>query len=99
MDNPSDDDWVGVYSPPTNDGYRINPSEHAPIHVLVCSYIIYIYMSSLENLEREKVLGNNKKWDDMVYSVTFESFHKFDPQGFIGLLKPSCSLVREKEEK
>ena len=34
--DPSDEDWVGVYSPPTNDGYRINPSEHAPIKLLVC---------------------------------------------------------------
>ncbi len=35
VDDPADNDWVGVYSPPTDDGYLINPSEHAPIHVLV----------------------------------------------------------------
>jgi len=35
VDDPADNDWVGVYSPPTNDGYGINPSKHAPIHVLV----------------------------------------------------------------
>ena len=35
VDDPSDNDWVGVYSPPTNDGYRINPSDHAPLKLLV----------------------------------------------------------------
>ena len=40
VDDPSDNDWVGVYSPPTDDGYRINPSEHAPIKLLVCIHTI-----------------------------------------------------------
>lgn len=40
MDDPSDDDWVGAYSPPTDDGYRINPSEHAPIKLLVDLWIV-----------------------------------------------------------
>ena len=55
VDDPSDDDWMGVYSPPTNDGYRINPSEHAPIHVLVCQYE-YRSMSSYfgEKIFRQK---------------------------------------------
>lgn len=38
VSDPSGDDWVGLYSPPTNDGYRINPSEHAPIKLLVIIY-------------------------------------------------------------
>ena len=35
VDDPSEDDWVGLYSPPTSDDYGIDPSEHAPIRLLV----------------------------------------------------------------
>lgn len=33
VDDPSDDDWVGVYSP--DDGNGVDPSEHAPIKLRV----------------------------------------------------------------
>ena len=35
VSNPSVYDWIGVYSPPLDDIYRINPSVHAPIKVQV----------------------------------------------------------------
>lgn len=38
VQNPSNTDWVGVYSPPLNDVYRINPAEHAPVKLQVCAY-------------------------------------------------------------
>ena len=35
VSNPSVYDWIGVYSPPLDDIYVINPSLHAPIKVQV----------------------------------------------------------------
>lgn len=40
VDDPSDSDWIGVYSPPTDDYYKIDPSEHAPIKLKV-QYSLY----------------------------------------------------------
>ena len=31
VSNPSDADWIGVYSPPVDDSYPIDPVNHAPI--------------------------------------------------------------------
>lgn len=31
VENPAATDWIGVYSPPSNDVYRIDPVNHAPI--------------------------------------------------------------------
>lgn len=33
--SPSNYDWIGLYSPPQDDIYRINPVLHAPIKVQV----------------------------------------------------------------
>lgn len=47
VDNPSENDWVGVYSPPVNDSScLINPSKHAPIKLLV-SRIFTLPMNSV----------------------------------------------------
>lgn len=35
VDNPSIYDWIGVYSPPMDDIYLINPTKQAPIKVKV----------------------------------------------------------------
>lgn len=31
VDEPSEKDWIGVFTPPIDDTYPINPTEHAPI--------------------------------------------------------------------
>ena len=31
VNNPSDADWIGVYSPPNDNSYPIDPVNHAPI--------------------------------------------------------------------
>ena len=31
IDEPSENDWIGVFTPPIDDVYPVNPSEHAPI--------------------------------------------------------------------
>lgn len=35
VSSPSNYDWIGLYSPPRNDIYRINPVRQAPIKVQV----------------------------------------------------------------
>ena len=35
VNSPSNYDWIGLYSPPRNDIYRINPALQAPIKVQV----------------------------------------------------------------
>lgn len=34
---PNSSDWIGVYSPPANDVYRIDPINHSPIKFQVCT--------------------------------------------------------------
>ena len=35
VSSPSNYDWIGLYSPPHNDVYRINPTLSAPIKIQV----------------------------------------------------------------
>lgn len=43
IDNPSIYDWIGVYSPPIDDIYLINPTKQAPIKVKVSLQMHQLY--------------------------------------------------------
>ena len=41
VEYPNSSDWIGVYSPPINDIYRIDPVNHSPIKFQVCTTISF----------------------------------------------------------
>ncbi len=53
VESPSSLDWIGVYSPPLDDVYLINPAEHAPIKYQVCRYMQLRCIGELRYLSKD----------------------------------------------
>ena len=48
IEDPSDNDWVGVFTPPIDDVYPIDPTEHSPIKWKVqCTYMFRNHVSAV----------------------------------------------------
>lgn len=47
IEDPSDNDWIGVFTPPIDDVYPIDPSEHSPIKWKVQCTVTYIFRNHI----------------------------------------------------